>query len=251
MATQLTIVNNVLKRLREDEVDSVTDSDYAVLLAMWVNDGVKALTDQNDWESLRHVIEVDTVADQAQYDLGTLVSGGGSVISTGRVTTEHSMLEWDHATHRPLAYQFDTSASTSHKGQLRLITEEDRYRKSQADTASSVEYPNAFSLVGNPEGTGYDINIWPLPNAAKFLQFTFWTPAAELAVDGTADATDVVLNAACVEAYVHMTAANERGEEMGEPGNVLERRYISLVGAAVETAIRKDERTNRYESYRA
>lgn len=251
MATQLTIINNVLRRLREDTVSTPSETSYSTLIAMWINDGIRDITDRYQWESLKHEITIDLVASQVQYDLATLVSGGGAVYNAGRVTTEHSMLEWDRSAGKPMAYLFDTSTDTGYNAQMRLISEEDRNRLYQGDRDSTVTEPTDFSLVLNPEGTGYDLNVYPAPTAARTVRLTFWTPQAELATAADTDSsTDIILNAAVVEAYVHMIASNERGEEMGEPGNVLERRFINLLGAAMEVPIRQEERENRYESRR-
>ena len=95
MATQLTIINNVLRRLREDTVDTPTENDYSTLVAMWVNDGIRDITDRYTWESLKHEIVFALAASTTEYDLSATVANGGVVDNTDRPTTEHSMLQWD------------------------------------------------------------------------------------------------------------------------------------------------------------
>lgn len=251
MATQLTLINNVLRRLREDTVATPTESDYSTLLAMWVNDGIRALTDSYYWESLIHEITFELAASTATYDLSATIANGGVVTNGERPTTEHSMLEWDRTMRKPSAFLFDDVSDQNMNAQMRLISEADRTRKFQGRRDLSNELPVDFSLKLNPEGDGYDLSIWPLPTVARTVRIKFWTPQSELSIsDNTDSGTSVIVNSAVVEAYVHMIASNERGEEMGEPGSVLEQRYIALLGAAMEAPMRTEERENRYESVR-
>lgn len=249
MATQLKLVNNVLARLREDAVASVADNAYAQLIAMFINDGVREVTEAYDWSSLLHTIKVAVVDGTLEYDLTALVASGGNVDDTGRVTTADSMLRFDSAG-RPIAFLYDDSADTDANVQLKLITEDDRNYKALLDTSEAQVDPNCFSLPMAASGDGYLIRFWPEPDAARELRITFWTPQADLAIDGTDDATSVIVPNQAVEAYAHMRAANERGEEIGEPGNILEAFYYRLLGGAIEAAMSADMRSNRYESRR-
>ena len=43
MATYLDVVNNVLRRLREPVVSSVTDTDYSAMLGVFVNDAKREI----------------------------------------------------------------------------------------------------------------------------------------------------------------------------------------------------------------
>ena len=45
-------------------------------------------------------------------------------------------------------------------------------------------------------------------------------------------------------------AFNERGEEMGEPGNMAERRYATSLVDAIDADVQRTGRTNRLEFYR-
>lgn len=250
MATQLTIVNNVLRRLRENTVSSVADNAYAQLIAMWVNDGIREVTNAYDWKSLDHTVEVTVSASTSNYDLTALVSGGGNVENTGRVTTAESMLRWDDKQQRPLAYWYDSSASTEQGDQMWLLTQDERKRRALQDQDQTSATPTLFSLSLAAAGDGFELDLWPIPSGTGYLRLLFNTPQSELAIDGTDDATSIIVPNQAVEAYVAMIAANERGEEIGEPGNLLERRYQSTLATAIEAAMSNDNRANRYESWR-
>jgi hypothetical protein len=247
--TQLEIVNNVLRRLREDTVGSVNDNAYAQLIAMFVNDGIDELTNSYDWSSLNHSVEVSLAASTRIYDLSALVSGGGNVENTGRATTSESLLRFD-AYGRPLAFVFDDNTDSQFNCQLNLITIDEMERVYQLDRSEDTEDPSAMALK-LASGGGYELELFPAPNTTRWMRIEFWTPQAELAIDGTDDGTSVIVDSKAVEAYAHYRAANERGEEIGEPGGLLERRYLARLGAVIESAMGADLRANRYESWRA
>jgi hypothetical protein len=94
------------------------------------------------------------------------------------------------------------------------------------------------------------MSLYPTPDTNKYMEISWWIPQDELAIDGTDDDTVIVPPNHPIEAYAHMRAANERGEEIGEPGNLLELRYANVLGAAIETASAHDGRANHYESRR-
>lgn len=250
MATQLTLVNRVLRRLREDEVDSVSNSAYAQLLAIWINDGMTDLGDSYAWTSLKHEITISMTQGVTEYDLSATVANGGVVPNGERPTTDRSMLIWDRNGNRPAAYLFASASDSTMNGQMRLMSEEDRVRRLQQDRDLQNLEPVDFSLKLAADGDGYLFTVWPEPAAARTVRISFWTPQADMEIDGTDDAVEIIVPATPVEAYVHMTASNERGEEMGEPGNVLEKRYFNLLGGVIEAATKNDERINVYESYR-
>ena len=249
MATQLTLVNNVLRRLREDTVTSVADNAYSQLIAMWLNDGIREVSETYDWNSLTHTINVAIADGTSTYDLSATVANSGNVDNADRVTTLDSMLRFDMC-NRPLCWLWDDSSADTPNNQMTLITEDERLRKYNLDRDETETDPTHFSLLMNTDGDGYQMKLYPEPDAARHLRIVFNTPQAEMAIDGTDDATEVIVPNAVVEAYVHMVASNERGEEIGEPGNMLERRYNKVLGGAIEAAMTVDQRSNVYESRR-
>ena len=53
--TYLDLINNVLRRLREDTVDTVNGTDYSSLIGDLVNDAKKIVENSFDWTALRPV----------------------------------------------------------------------------------------------------------------------------------------------------------------------------------------------------
>ena len=67
--TYLNLVNNVLRRLREDEVSSVTDNTYSKMVGDFVNDAKKIVEDAWDWSALRTTLTVTTSSGIFNYVL--------------------------------------------------------------------------------------------------------------------------------------------------------------------------------------
>jgi len=67
--TYLDLVNNVLRRLREEEVTSVSSTTYSKMAGDFVNDAKKLIESAWDWSGLRTVLVVPTVADTSLYSL--------------------------------------------------------------------------------------------------------------------------------------------------------------------------------------
>lgn len=67
--TYLQLVNAVLRRLREDEVTTVDESDYSKLIGDFVNDAKRLVEDSWDWTALRTTTTITTVAGTSKYAL--------------------------------------------------------------------------------------------------------------------------------------------------------------------------------------
>ena len=67
--TYLQLVNAVMRRLREDEVTTVNESDYSKLIGDFVNDAKRLVEDAWDWNALRTSFSITTVAGTPTYSL--------------------------------------------------------------------------------------------------------------------------------------------------------------------------------------
>lgn len=67
--TYLEMVNKVLRRLREREVASVSQSSYSKLIGDFVNDAKKEVEDAWQWSALRTTLTLSTVANTFNYEL--------------------------------------------------------------------------------------------------------------------------------------------------------------------------------------
>jgi len=67
MMTYLNLVNNVMRRLREDEVASVQSTTYSKMIGDFVNDAKSMVEDSWDWSALRTTLTVETTKDVFNY----------------------------------------------------------------------------------------------------------------------------------------------------------------------------------------
>ena len=67
--TYLNLMNNVLRRLREEEVSSVTATTYCTMVGDFINDAKRLVEEATDWSALRETIVVSTTASDNSYSL--------------------------------------------------------------------------------------------------------------------------------------------------------------------------------------
>ena len=67
--TYLDLVNNVLRRMREEEVSSVSESTYSKMAGDFVNDAKKLVEAAWDWSALRTTLTITTSANIFNYVL--------------------------------------------------------------------------------------------------------------------------------------------------------------------------------------
>ena len=68
-ATFLTLVNDVLKRLREPVCSATTDTAYSTLIGIFVNEAKREVEDAWQWSALRSTIDLSMVVAQRNYTL--------------------------------------------------------------------------------------------------------------------------------------------------------------------------------------
>jgi hypothetical protein len=232
MATQLQLVNKVQRRLRETETASVSTSDYSQLLGDFLNDIIGEMNEY-DWLQLYANEAVDMVVGQHTY---TLTANAASVLS--------------YVGNTPIAYLTESDSDTLGK-QLIQLHPEAMAQCLAAQSAPDDDEPVYFSLAPSPTADTQILTVYPAPASAdNNVTLRFWTPVAELEVDGTDDSTVIYLNERALYLGLLWLALNERGEELGEPGGVAESRWIRAKHDAEYADAQMRERTNQFEAYR-
>lgn len=252
MATYLETVNKVLKRLREDQVVTSTETEYSALIGDFVADAYHEVWLEHNWESLKHRVVVDLSTTETKYDLSRTVTDGGDLRDgTSRVIKSDSELSWimdPDVEHRPEFYLYD-SDSDPHGNAIRWLNP-DTFRLRQAISRDqTTERPVEFTLFPelDTDTVRMYLEIWPQPNIVQVAEMVFWTEPDEIVQDDSDDATVLLVPDRLVYLLALMYAYNERGEEIGEPGNLAERRYINALGAAKQQDIGMFKRGDRYD----
>ena len=95
--TYLNIMNNVLRRLREEEVNSVNDSTYSKMVGDFINDAKSIVEQANDWSGLRKTLVIPTTASDNLYtlvDSANLVKVMSVINDTQNCFMEYQTKDW-------------------------------------------------------------------------------------------------------------------------------------------------------------
>lgn len=252
MATYLQMTNRLLGRLREDTVadlSSLSSSDYGFLIAEIIADAVEEIKDTGPgWSVYDHVINVDISDGTREYDLTATVANSGNVDNSDTITNERSTLLFDPDGCAQV-WAFDTSVDdTGYR--MTYVDPNEMERVYQQDRDVDADDPCYFTLERTSSGVnstpGWIMKIWPEPNASRRVRLKFNTPDDRLS-STTDESTVLKLPDRAIYLGALLLASNERGEEIGEPGGLLERRYINALSAGIESEIRVRERAGYYD----
>ena len=205
--TYLNLINNVLRRLREDEVSTVNETTYSTLIGDLVNDAKKIVENSFDWTALRDTITVATSNGTSEYSLTD--SGDLAVIKDVINTTSKKFL-----------YQRSKSYFNN-------------VYYNQATLSGSPDY---YTFIGTDSNGDLKVKLYPQPDAVYSLRFDVVVPQADLSSD--ADVLSVPTNPVLQLAYA--MALRERGEAGGQ--SAVEQ--FAVASTALTDAIAFD--ANRY-----
>lgn len=245
--TLLQLVNRVLRRLREDEVTDLT-ADYTTLIVDFLGEIHAEVLDEHDWSNMDYDVKVQAVQSQEEYDLSATVSNGGHVADTYTPTTNKSLVRQVEG--KPVAYWYDSVSATQGAAVAQVSWEKyvDLYKQ---DTSQEAIQPVYFAL--RQDGDGFRLALWPTPDATAasgYFTIRFHTPETVISSESSTVATTVIAPERPLVLGALYLALNERGEELGEPGNIAEQRYLKSLAAAKEADQMNSGRTNKFEFYR-
>lgn len=181
MATFLTMVNDVLARMRESSVAANNSTAYSTLIGKYINDAKRQVEDAYDWNALLTTITVTTSSGTSTYT----VTGSGL-----------------HA--RQVDLNDTTNKSTLQNAPLRWILDQQ-----QLTTVTNAP-PEYFAWNGN-DATDSKIELFPTPAGTYTLKMNLIVPQAVLA----ADTTVISVPSEPVVAGAYARAIVERGEDGG------------------------------------
>lgn len=184
MATSyLTLVNDVLVRLREPTVTSVSSNEYSSLIGKLVNDAKREVEDSWKWEVLKSTYSVSTTQDIVSYTL----TGSGYRFIIDEVINDTS--NW-FMVYRPASFFTEN---------LMLV-----------DTPISGP-PEFYCANGNDNNGDLIVDVYPKPDTAYTLRFSGYTPEAELTTDNSL----TKLPKSPIVLLAWAKAIEERGEDGG------------------------------------
>ena len=180
--TYLELVNDVLVRLRETTVSTVTQTSYSSLIGKFVNDAKRQVEDAFPWNVLGTTITISTTSGTYSYAL----TGAGQkfqVIDALNVTSNLGMKNIDFVSMN--RYQ---NFSTPVNG-----------------------IPSYYAFDGVDGSYDTKVTIYPRPDGVYSIPFSLAVPQATLSSDGTVIKVPDTL----VSQNAYARALVERGEDGG------------------------------------
>jgi len=180
--TYLQLVNDVLIRLRENEVSSVSDNAYSKLIGKFINDAKRQCEDAYNWNALSETLSAVTGSDVFNY----VLVGSGQRFRVMDVIddTSNSMLE------------LQTSAQMN---KLFLL-----------QTAQKGA-PKYYNFNGTDANGDTQVDLYPIPDGVYNLRFNVIKPQVPL----SANSDQLLIPSEPVIFNALARAMAERGEDGG------------------------------------
>ena len=215
--TYLQLVNDVLVRLRETTVSSVSQTSYSALIGALVNDAKREVEDAWQWSQLLDYLTFSCIAGISSYETNTMLTRyAAPPLSYPSGANARSRLWLDATEQVPLLFNVTPMFEARLKYEPTLY---DQVTKVQINNNPGIGLapPRVWQIsqstfYATPEFWNTAIQIFPLPDVAYTMQLYIVNPQSDLIND-----SDVlkIPNAPVVQrAYLY--ALYERGEELGE-----------------------------------
>jgi len=184
LPTYLDLVNDVLVRLREPTVTTVSETSFSALIGKFINDTKRQVSDAYDWDAFNTPITVSTTANSTgPYSL----TGAGIRYKTMDVINTTNFYEMSPLSHSNYdSFYYTTPTPT--KG-----------------------LPMYYTIRGVDTSGDIKVVFWPVPDAIYNIRFSLIVPEA----DFTTDASTTLLAKEPIVLGAYARALVERGEDGG------------------------------------
>lgn len=203
----ISLVNDVLIRLREPEASSVSDTPYVKLIARYVNDSKRQVEDAYNWNSLSETLSATTTADVFNY----VLVGSGQRFRVIDVLNDTDNF-------------FLRNASTVWMDQQFLLT------------TPQKGSPMYYNFNGTDSNGDTQVDLFPIPNGSYNLRFNIIKPQEPLVNNA-----DILL---VPHEPVILGALARAQAERGEDGGVQSGETYALYRQSLSDAISLE--ANRY-----
>lgn len=210
--TYLEIVNKVLKRLREQEVTTVSQNAYSALIGEFVNDVKREVEDAWNWSALRTTFTVSTTANLFNY------------VFTDAGTRIRVLDVWD-----------DTNNYQLQERSTKWFNENFQ----SANGLPTPSKPSYYNFNGVDSNGDIQVDLFPIPDGAYDLRFNIISPQADL----SADADTITVPSALVIEGAVSRAMSERGADGGNTDAEMRYRQRLADYIAIDAGFRTDELT--------
>jgi hypothetical protein len=198
--TYLELVNDVLVRLRETAVSTVSETSYSALIGKFVNDAKRQIEDAFAWNVLGQTITVTTVASTPAYSL----TGAGQKFQV-----------------------MDVINTTSNVGLINITFVDMNRKLNFTPLVNSI--PTEFAFDGVDGSYDTKVNLYPIPDGVYTIKFALTVPQATL----TSDSTVVAVADTLVAQNAYARALVERGEDGGLTSSEAYQLYKAMLSDSI------------------
>jgi hypothetical protein len=200
--TYLELVNDVLTRLRETNVSTVSETTYSALIGKFVNDAKRQIEDSYTWNCLSQTITVTTTGGTHSYSLTG--SGQKFRVMDSLNTTSNVVM--------------DDIPFASMNRKLNFVT-------------PVQGIPSEYCFNGVDGSGDTKIDLYPIPNGVFTILFDVIIPQAAL----TSDGTSVKVLDYLVTQSAYARALIERGEDGGTSSSEAYALFRGMLSDAIAT----------------
>lgn len=206
--TYLELVNSVMRRLREPQVDTVSETTYSTLIGDLVNDAKQIVENAHSWSALRTSLEFDTVSGTAVYALSG--AGQDAEVREAMNVSNTSIMNMSNRSVMNKRYNLTTPAEGT---------------------------PTEFAFNGTDVNGDITVRVYPKPNGIYSLFFDAFVKQGIL----TQDSTVIKVPYNPVLQLAFGMALRERGETGGQTAV----EQFTIADASLSDAIAFD--ANKYD----
>ena len=210
--TYLNIMNNVLRRLREEEVTTVNESTYSKMVGDFINDAKTLVEQAADWSALR--TREPSFVTSADNNIYSLAGSGDDVkiMSVYNTTSANEVL-----------YQTKDWFNNENYVNGALVI---------ADKGGLIGSPSYYTFDGVDANGDTQVRLYPMPDDAYHLRFVMVRRQADLTNN-----TDVIKVPS--KPVIHLAVAL-LARERGETGGTSVAEYFQIADKYLSDAVAID-----------
>ena len=217
LPTYLDLVNDVLVRMREPQVTTVSENTVSALVGKYINDAKRQVSDAYDWDAFNTPITVSTIANTTgPYS----ITGAGVRFKTMDVINTTSFYEMQPLSHA----NYDSFYYTT--------------------PTPTTGLPMYYSIKGVDTNGDIKVNFWPVPDAVYSIRFSLIVPEA----DFTTDSSTTLLAKEPIVLGAFARALVERGEDGGLSSSEAYALYKSCMSDLIALELARSPENDTFEA---
>jgi hypothetical protein len=217
LPTYIDLVNDVLVRLREPVVSTVTETSFSSLIGKFINDTKRQVSDAYDWDAFNTPITISTTANSTgPYSL----TGAGVRYKTMDVinTTAYNQLS-------PLSHE-----------------QYDSFYYTIPNPTKGI--PLYYTIRGVDTNGDIKVVFWPVPDAVYTIRFSLIVPES----DFTTDSSTTLLAKEPIVLGAYARALVERGEDGGLSSSEAYALYRSSMSDLIALELARSPENDQFEA---